>query len=46
MDDDGQVKVMAQSLTPKTYEVNVDETFTTVVVDGKHKARSFFFIED
>ena len=44
--DNGQVKIVAQYITPTTYEVKMDETFTTVVADGKNQAGAFFFVGD
>lgn len=44
--DDGKVKIVAQYVTPTTYEVKMDETFTTVVSDGKNAAGAFFFTGD
>ena len=44
--DNGQVKIVAQYLEPVTYEVKMDETFTTQVADGKNKAGAFFFVGD
>ena len=44
--DDGKVKIVAQYVTPSTYEVKMDETFTTVVADGKNQTGAFFFVGD
>jgi hypothetical protein len=44
--DNGQVKIAAQYLTPTAYEVKMDETFTTVVADGKNLAGAFFYVGD
>jgi len=44
--DDGQVKIVAQYLAPTTYEVMMDETFTTLVADGKNKGGAVFFVGD
>ena len=35
--DNGTVKIVAQYLSPTTYEVRMDETFTTTVADGANK---------
>lgn len=44
--DSGTVKIVAQYLAPTTYEVKMDETFTTTVADGTNKgAANFFAIE-
>jgi hypothetical protein len=44
--DNGQVKIVAQYLEPKTYEVKMDETFTAVVDDGKNRTGAVFFAGD
>jgi hypothetical protein len=44
--DNGQVKIVAQYLAPATYEVKMDETFTTEIADGKNNAGAFFFVGD
>jgi hypothetical protein len=44
--DDGKVKIVAQYLEPTTYEVKMNETFTTEVAGGKTKAGAFFFAGD
>ena len=44
--DSGTVKIVAQYLSPTTYEVKMDETFTTTVADGTNTgAANFFAIE-
>jgi len=44
--DSGAVKILAQYLSPTTYEVKMDETFTTTVADGKDKGAANFFAID
>jgi hypothetical protein len=44
--DSGTVKIVAQYLSPTTYEVKMDETFTTTVADGTNKGASVFFVLD
>jgi 16S rRNA G1207 methylase RsmC len=41
--DDGRVRIVAQDLAPGPYEVKMDETFTTVVADGRNKGAAVFF---
>ena len=43
--DSGTVKIVAQYLSPTTYEVKMDETFTTVA-DGTTKGAAVFFVLD
>lgn len=43
--DDGQVKILAQYLTPSADEVRMSETFTTRIADGKNGGGAFFFLE-
>ena len=40
--DSGMVKIVAQYLSPMTYEVRMDETFTTTVADGTTKGAANF----
>jgi hypothetical protein len=42
--DSGAVKIVAQYLSPTTYEVKMDETFTTTVADGTNKGAAVFFL--
>ncbi len=42
----GKVKIIAQYVEPKTYEVKMDETFETEIADGKNNAGAFFFSGD
>jgi hypothetical protein len=42
--DSGTVKIVAQYLSPTTYEVKMDETFTTTVADGTNKGAAVFFL--
>jgi len=44
--DNGKVKILAQYVTPATYEVKMDETFETVIADGKNDGGAFFFSGD
>ena len=44
--DGGTVKIVAQYLSPTTYEVRMDETFTTTVADGTNKGAANFFAID
>ncbi len=44
--DSGTVKVLAQYLSPTTYEVRMDETFTTTVADGTNTGAAKFFAID
>ena len=44
--DSGAVKIVAQYLSPTTYEVKMDETFTTTVADGTNKGAAVFFVLD
>ena len=44
--DSGAVKIIAQYLSPTTYEVRMDETFTTTVADGTNKGAAVFFVLD
>ena len=44
--DNGQVKVVAQYLDPRTYEVKMDETFTTEIGDGRNRAGAIFVAGD
>jgi hypothetical protein len=44
--DSGTVKIVAQYLSPTTYEVRMDETFTTAVADGTNKGAAVFFVLD
>jgi hypothetical protein len=44
--DSGTVKIVAQYLSPTTYEVKMDETFTTTVADGTNKGAAVFFVLD
>jgi hypothetical protein len=44
--DDGKVKIVAQYVEPKTYEVKMNETFETQIADGKNNAGAFFFTGD
>lgn len=42
----GAVKIVAQYLSPTTYEVKMDETFTTTVADGTNKGAAVFYVVD
>jgi hypothetical protein len=42
--DGGTVKIVAQYLSPATYEVRMDETFTTIVADGTNKGAAVFYL--
>jgi hypothetical protein len=42
--DGGTVKIVAQYLSPTTYEVKMDETFTTMVADGTNKGAAVFYL--
>jgi len=42
--DNGKVKVLAQYLTPNTYEIKMDETFTTVIADGTNTGGAVFYL--
>jgi hypothetical protein len=44
--ESGTVKIVAQYLLPTTYEVKMDETFTTTVADGTNKGAAVFFVVD
>jgi hypothetical protein len=44
--DSGTVKIVAQYLSPTTYEVKMDETFTTAVADGTNQGAANFFAID
>ena len=44
--DSGLVKIVAQYLSPTTYDVKMDETFTTTVADGTNKGAANFFAID
>ena len=44
--DSGAVKIVAQYLSPTTYDVKMDETFTTTVADGSNKGAAVFFVVD
>jgi len=46
IDDNGKVKIVAQYVEPKTYEVKMNETFETEIADGKNIAGAFFFSGD
>jgi len=37
------VKILAQYLDPKTYEVKMDETFITTMGDGRNSGGAFFY---
>jgi hypothetical protein len=40
------VKILAQYLDPKTYEVKMDETFTTTMGDGRNSGGAFFYRQE
>jgi hypothetical protein len=42
--DSGAVRIVAQYLSPTTYEIRMDETFTTVVAAGANKGAAVFFV--
>lgn len=42
--DGGAVKIVAQYLSPTSYEVKMDETFTTIVADGTNKGAAVFYL--
>jgi hypothetical protein len=44
--DSGTVKIVAQYISPTTYEVRMDETFTTTVADGTNRGAANFFAID
>jgi hypothetical protein len=41
--DNDQVKILVQYLSPTTFELKMEETFTTTVADGKNAGRAAFF---
>lgn len=41
--DGGRVRILAQYLAPATYDVKMDETFTTEVATGANKGCAFFY---
>jgi hypothetical protein len=42
--DSGEVRIVAQYLSPTTYEVKMDETFTTLIANGANKGAAAFFV--
>jgi hypothetical protein len=42
--DSGAVKILAQYLSPSTYEVKMDETFTTTIANGTNKGAAAFYL--
>jgi len=39
----GAVKILAQYLDPRTFKVEMDETFTTLIADGANAGAAFFY---
>ena len=44
--DGGTVKIVAQYLSPTTYDVRMDETFTTTIADGTNKGAAVFYLAE
>jgi hypothetical protein len=42
--DDGDVKIVAKYLTPGALEVKMDESFHTIVNDGKNEGAAYFYL--
>ena len=41
--DDGEVQLLAQYIDPKTFEINMSETFHTTLNNGKNEGAAFFY---
>ena len=44
--DDNKIRIIAQYVTPNTYETKMDESFYTVINDGKNKGAAYFYLKD
>ena len=44
--DNNKIRIIAQYITPDTYEIKMDESFYTVINDGKNKGGAFFYLKD
>jgi hypothetical protein len=43
--DDNKIRIIAQYITPNTYEIKMDESFYTVINDGKNKGGAYFYVD-
>ena len=44
--DNNKIRIIAQYVTPNTYEIKMDESFYTVINDGKNKGAAYFYLKD
>lgn len=45
INDNQQIQVVVQYLDPRTYEIKMDESFYTMINDGKNKGAAYFYSE-
>ena len=44
--DNNKIRIIAQYVTPNTYEIKMDESFYTVINDGKNKGAAYFYLKE
>lgn len=43
--DDNSIQIIAQYVSPTTYEIKMDEAFYTEINDGKNKGAAYFYLK-
>ncbi|MGD2092589.1 MAG: hypothetical protein PVH61_40860 [Candidatus Aminicenantes bacterium] len=44
--DNNKIRLIAQYVTPNTYEIKMDESFYTVINDSKNKGAAYFYLKE
>ena len=46
IDDNNKIQIIAQYVTPNTYEIKMDESFYTVINDGQNNGAAYFYLQE
>ena len=46
INDNNKIQIIAQYLTPNTYEIKMDESFYTVIDDGQNNGAAYFYLQE